>query len=279
MLDILRKYYLDVPFEVSLETFAKCNAACTFCPYPTLDRIGERMPDELIDKLMDELSIHPLPFYFSPFKVNEPLLDKRTLSLCERVNKELPKAALRLFSNGSALTENSAIRIACLQNVEHFWVSLNSHDPAQYKALMGLDFERTAANLDMLHGLVEGGRFTHPVVVSKVADGKTDGAFMDLIRTRWPRFESQWIKRDGWLGYVEPGSPEIPDAACVRWFELSITATGVVSLCCMDGRAEFPIGDIRKNTIWEIYNAPAYRERREKMLSRKQVHPCGTCTY
>jgi MoaA/NifB/PqqE/SkfB family radical SAM enzyme len=30
--------YLDFPVHVHLETNALCNAACNFCPYPTLER-------------------------------------------------------------------------------------------------------------------------------------------------------------------------------------------------------------------------------------------------
>ena len=87
------------------------------------------------------------------------------------------------------------------------------------------------------------------------------------------------IKKDGWLGYVKPDSPEIPATPCVRWWELSIMANGIVSLCCMDGEGKFSIGDVKENSMLEIYNQPEYRERREKLLSRKNIYPCNTCTY
>src|SRR5262249_27338104 len=35
-----RRPYLDYPQEVHIETLAMCNATCTFCPYPTMDRQG-----------------------------------------------------------------------------------------------------------------------------------------------------------------------------------------------------------------------------------------------
>ena len=64
--------HLDYPQEVHIETLAICNAACTFCPYPTMDRQGDRMSDELIDKIIDDLTHIPrqLPFNIAPFKVN-----------------------------------------------------------------------------------------------------------------------------------------------------------------------------------------------------------------
>jgi radical SAM protein with 4Fe4S-binding SPASM domain len=145
---------------------------------------------------------------------------------------------------------------------------------------MGLDFARTCARLDHLHGEVEAGRFGHKVVVSKVEDdAESDAAFMAFARDRWPRFDPFRIKRDGWLGYVEPGSPRIPDLPCGRWFELSVMATGKVALCCMDGTGEYAIGDVNEQSLAEIYNAPGWRARRERMISRRGIHPCSTCTY
>lgn len=278
-LNFLRAHYLDQPYEVSFETLALCNAACTFCPYPSLERKGTVMDDITIDSLIEQMREWPHPFYISPFKVNEPLLDKRLARICRSINTYIPHASLRLFSNGSPLTTNRIHEIDGLSNVVHFWVSLNSHDPEEYQRLMSLDFHHTARNLDRLHTLVMQGYFRHPVVLSKVSRASRENDFHQYCNHRWPMFQVRIIKQDGWLGYVPPRDPAIPEAPCQRWFELSILATGIVSLCCMDGQGSFPIGNIREQTLLEIYNAPLWRDRRERMISRREVHPCDTCTY
>lgn len=274
------RHYLDWPREVAIETFTKCNASCTFCPYTALDRIGTKMPDEMIDRIIEELKDHPWPFIISPFKVNEPFLDKRLIPICRKINTELPNAHLRLFTNGSALTAKHIDEAAGLAQVVHLWVSLNEHEADAYKELMGLDFAHTCHNLDMLHDCVEAETFLHQVVVSKVMDyTERDQAFVTFVNKRWPSFATHLIKRDGWLGYVEPGSPEIPDAGCGRWWELSIMATGKVAMCCMDGEGEFAIGDLNEQSLFEVYNGKEARARRVGEVSRLCVHPCQTCTY
>lgn len=270
----MRESFLDYPIEVSIETLSLCNAACTFCPYPTLERKGNRMSDELLDKLVGELISWRRPMYFSPFKVNEPLLDKRTIPICERVNREAPDVVLRIFTNGAALTPDKIEQVAGLKKVSHLWVSLNSHIPEEYEKLMGMPFERTAKRLDYLHSLND---FPHSVMLSAVGYPNEDFRF--YCWQRWPKFESLAIKRDSWLGYVDAQKTEVPDTPCSRWFELSIMSNGVVSLCCMDGEGKFAIGDVSQQTMLEVYNAPAWRERREKLLSRRGIHPCSTCTY
>lgn len=279
-----REYYLDWPKEVSIETFAKCNAACTFCPYTTLDRIGTKMPDEMIERVIDELRDHPWPFIISPFKVNEPFLDKRLLPICRMINDRLPQAHIRLFSNGSALTERHIDEVAQLVRVAHLWVSLNEHDGDRYKELMGLDFDRTCRNLDTLHERIENDLFSHPVVISKVMAGgypaERDIEFRQFVEARWPLFGTHLIKRDSWLGFVEPNDRPVPDEPCGRWFELNVMATGKVALCCMDGRGEYSIGDLNEQSVFEVYNGKAYRNQRLRQLSRMETgSPCSTCNY
>lgn len=273
-----RREWLDVPREVSIETFTQCNARCTFCPYPDLTRKGNKMSDELLDKLVRELARMPKPICVSPFKVNEPLLDKRFIPLCQRINREAPRTMLRIFSNGSPLTKDKVAEIAKLKNVIHLWISLNSHIPEEYERLMGLKFERTAANLDYLHECVGKYQFPHPVVLSCV--GFPNEPFRRYCFDRWPLFESWALKKDAWIDYTDPQVTEIPDEPCIRWFELSILSDGKVSLCCMDGKGEFTIGDVNNQTMLEVYNAPYWRERREKLLSRKHApDPCNRCSY
>lgn len=270
------RHWLDQPCEVSLETQALCNAACSFCPYPTLERQGTKMPDELIDRLIAEMATWKVPFGFCPFKVNEPLLDKRLIPICQKVNRDVPIAKLRLFTNGQALTPDKVEAIAGLKNVDHLWISLNSHDPDEYERLMQLDFDKTAKRLDHLHSV----EFPHPVMLSCV--GYPNEEFRKYCFDRWPKFDSMAIKKDAWIDYTEAQRSEVPQMPCSRWWELSITSTGVVSHCCMDGKAAFPLGDVNTQTMLEVYNSPFWRERREKYLSRTELDnrsPCAGCTY
>lgn len=273
MLEAMRRDFIDYPMEVSIETMALCNARCTFCPYPTIERKGEKMPDELLNRLVDEMISWRKPVYLSPFKLSEPFLDKRVLPLCERIVRETEYIGFRLFSNGSTLTRENIDRVANLDRVSSLWVSLNEYRPAEYEQLMGLNFEQTAKKLDYLHSI----DFPHAVMLSAVGFPNED--FRRYCFDRWPKFQSMAIKKDSWLGFTDAQVTEVPDKPCSRWFELSIMSNGIVSLCCMDSEGTFSIGDVKERTMLEVYNDPRWRERRERLLSRKSVYPCSTCTY
>lgn len=263
--------YMHQPHEVSIETQSICNASCTFCPYPTLERIGDKMADETIYRLIDEMSEWKKPFFFSPFKVSDPLLDKRLYKILKYFNEKCPESATRIFTNGSALTHKKMEELNDIDRVE-LWISLNEHRRDKYKPLMGLDYDKVVGNIDALHD----SDFRHPVYVLGVG---VDNEFVYFVHFRWPDFMPVRLKKDGWLGFTEARDKEVPDRDCRRWYELSIMSSGVVSLCCMDGEGKFPIGNIHENTMLEIYNSPQWKERRENNWSRKQVYPCSTCTY
>ncbi len=278
-----RSHFMEFPNEVTIETQAICNAACTFCPYPTMTRQGDRMSDELINKVLEDLKQIPshVQFTISPFKVSEPFLDKRIFAICKKINETLPNAMLRLFTNGSPLTPEILDRVVPLKNVVHLWVSLNEFEEVPYEKLMGLPFFKTIGKLDMLHARLEKG-FPHPVTISRVADGTIrDDQFTSYIKQRFPLFSGFLIGRADWTGQVVTGMEKrTPPTACSRWYEISIMASGKVALCCMDGEGKHVIGDVNSQSVLEIYNSPKFRKMRQFTFSRLAAEgPCDTCVY
>src|SRR5271167_3727849 len=145
--------YLDFPAHVHLETNALCNAACNFCPYPSLERKGAKMPDALITKIIEDLRDIPrtLPFQLSPFKVNEPFLDTRLFSILAQINDRLPNASLTLTTNASPITEKQLARLSGVRNLVYLWISMNDHRPDEYEATMKLPYRRTLERIRMIH--------------------------------------------------------------------------------------------------------------------------------
>lgn len=274
--------YMKFPAHVHIETYTLCNAACSFCPYPGLDRKGTRMPDSLIDKILTELQAVPrgLPFQISPLKVNEPLLDTRMHDIIGEIGRKLPSANVTLTTNGSPLTDSHIARLASARNLHALWISVNECTAEAYERTMALPFERTKTRLAALHECKSSGGFRPAVVLSRVGDGSAaDAEFSAWAQRTFPAFEHSVIARGSWLGQVDTNLPDVPDVGCIRWFELSITATGKVAHCCMDGQAQFPVGDAATENVLAIYNAPHYRRLRESALTRAAFDPCRGCTF
>lgn len=280
-----RRLHLDWPSFVHLETMALCNAACSFCPYPTMERKGDRMSDALIEKVIGDLEDVPreIPFQIAPYKVSEPFLEPRLFDILETVNARLPNAYVSLISNGTALTGRKIDQMLKVSRLVYLNISLNFDNAEEYMAVMKLPFDRTLRRLDELHERKLKGDVPFPVRLTRVADGSAaDARYYRWAKQKYPAFEPIVARRNDWIGDV-PGGPaaeEVPDAPCHRWFDLSITATGKVAMCCMDGEAKYAKGDVNDHHVLEIYNQPHLRRLREELVSRRVAgDPCNRCTY
>ena len=277
--------YIDWPAFVHLETIALCNAACTFCPYPALERKGERMPDALIEKVIRDLTDIPphVRFQLAPYKVSEPLLEPRLFDILDTINARLPNAYISMITNGSALTERNIDKLRAVRNLVYLSVSLNYDNAEEYESVMKLPFERTLRRLDELHRKKLEGKLPFPVRLARVSENRlSDMRYVGWVQSRYPAFEPLVGNRNDWIGQVDTDTAmlEVPDVPCHRWFDMSITATGVVAMCCMDGEAKYPKGDVNTSHVLEIYNQPRLRRLREQLVSRRAVgEPCNRCTY
>jgi uncharacterized Fe-S cluster-containing radical SAM superfamily protein len=281
----LRTHYLEYPALVHMETVAVCNAACTFCPYTELDRKGTRMSDALIEKIIDDLTDIPrdLKFHLSPYKVSDPFLESRLFDILARVNEKLPNAGISLITNGSALTERNIDQLTRVRNITYLSVSLNFCDPVEYEEVMKLPLERTLARLEILNRKHAEGKIDFPLRITRVSvSSEADRLFLQWCKERYPAFRISILPRNDWIGVIDVGNfaSQVPDVPCHRWFDLSITATGVVAMCCMDSKAEYPKGDVNRQHVLEIYNQPWLRNLREQLMSRRAAGgPCERCTY
>lgn len=241
------------------------------------------MDDALISKIISDLEEIPknLRFQISPFKVNEPFLDTRLLDILQIINQKLPQASITLTTNAAPLTSGKLKELSTIQNIQYLWVSLNDYRPEFYSQTMQLPWERTWERLNMLHNAKVNGELPFKIVLSRVGDGtEHDIQFTHWVQQQFPMFLSSVFQRGGWLGQVEGLTlTDIPNVGCIRWFDLSITSTGEVAHCCMDGKSEWPIGNVRDTHLLEIYNHESYKRLRAETLSRLDVEPCNKCTF
>lgn len=274
--------YVDFPQMVGIETMAVCNAACDFCPYPTMERKGDRMPDALLRRLIDEIDAEfpkDLPLAINLSRINEPFLDKRLFPLATDIFRRLPQASIWIYTNASPLVTGVAERLTEWPRVEHFNISFNDHRPEEYERVMQIPFARTVENIDRLHALHDAGRLAFTPKISRVGDHTdADDAFKAWVHDRWPRFSVHVWERYDFVNaesVFDPGP--VPAVGCQHWFRMPILASGKVILCCADSHGSAPIDDVNERSILEVYNTPERRRLRLDLPSRTEVDPCYAC--
>jgi hypothetical protein len=272
--------YLDYPLIVQLETLTLCNAACTFCQYPELTRKGDKMPDAMVHKIVDELKAMPadLPFTFTLYGVSEPFLDKRIFEHIALINRELPNAQIGLNTNGAPLTPANLDRLAELR-IAWMGVSVNDYRKDEYERTMKIPFDRTLKVLDLLQERRASGRLGFNIGLTRAGDGSIeDLRFIRWARSTYPALTNNFTPQFVWVGHDPLRAGLAPAIGCSHWFEVAVRGNGKVSFCCIDGHIDHPRGDLTRENILDLYNAPAFRRLRATKLTRPEVPQCRTCT-
>jgi pyruvate-formate lyase-activating enzyme len=285
---LLRQSYMDYPRHVHIETVGMCNARCSFCPNGVMARRGKKMSDALFHQIVSDLRQIPsqIPFDISPFKVNEPLLDAQIFERMRYLTEQLPNAVLTFTSNFSLANEEAIERLSEIPRIDGLWVSLNSLEPEEYQQWMGLPLERTVRNVCHLLEVNRRKPFVSQIALGRVADdSEGDVRFVHAVRREFAEFESgreyqiAFLRRGQWMGHAKSSFTSFDALPCQRWFELSITCTGEVAFCCMDGLCRHPLGNVKEQSVLDVYNDPAYKEVRSHCPARCYVDPCVGCSF
>jgi radical SAM protein with 4Fe4S-binding SPASM domain len=121
---------LPLPLQVvEIETTTVCNRACHYCPNYTVGRPHRYMEENTFVKIIDSLKRHGFTGRISPHFYGEPLMDSRIVSLIEYTHKSIPKAKIKLFTNGDLLTVEKYL-VLKRAGVELFIISQHSPMPS-----------------------------------------------------------------------------------------------------------------------------------------------------
>jgi MoaA/NifB/PqqE/SkfB family radical SAM enzyme len=270
--------YVEYPLAVNIETLALCNAACHFCQYVEIERKGDRMPDDLVVKIINELAEVPsdLPFTITLAGVSEPLLDHRIYDHIALINQKIPHAHVAINTNGAPLTDENIERLTRL-NIAWMGVSVNDYRKEEYERSMQIPYDRTIEVLTRLQEKRRTGEISFNVGVTRAGDGSIhDLRFIEWVQQNFPALSRNFSPQFSWVG----DAPVIPAPAvgCTHWFDITVRSTGQVAFCCIDGHILHPWGDLRNQHILEVYNSPAYKMLRQSKKTRPQIDYCRNCT-
>lgn len=266
--------------EFLLELQGDC---CDFPHTVTMKRTrsakGESMPDDLIEKIIADLSDIPSfhKFQINLSRVNEPFLDHRIFDIARMINARLSHASL-VFFNGTPLNDVNIEKLVSLNRVSRLNISLNEYEAQEYTRAMGLPFDRTLSVLQALHWAKLNGRIYFPVVLSRVGDGsERDDGFEAFVKSNFSVFDAEVSSRSGWLGLVDEQRGEIPDAGCSQWFKLHFSSDGREAFCCIDAEGKYGNSNARERHVLEVYNRAERRVMRATIRSRLGYDICGKC--
>ena len=251
-------FYPRVP-EISLELTNVCNLKCPYCANPALTRSQGGIEWALFETIVDECSREGYDLAWL-HGVGEPLLWPRLEEAVALIKRK--KAGRGSFGTNGTLLTAERIRRLLDAGLESVYVSIDTLDPAIYKATRGGKLEKVIDNVRTLIAMAPAS-FAITIALMNHRDqtiGDRERArFRELFGSH-PNVRCNIVDNS-----LMPSAPADYRAAAgakqqscvIPSRALFVDKDGIVALCCSDQDSRHPIGDLKRQTIKEVWFAPA----------------------
>ncbi len=276
------------PNVMNIETTNRCNLACTICPGRDEPQQGFLDFDFFKARILPELSRCPVPKFWLHFN-GEPLLHPRIGDFISGLTERGFFA--RLSTNGLLLSR-PVIRALIESRLDLLVVSVDASTAATYAAIRGSSrFDLLANKVNELIEAKEKARAKRPAVQVQMVRWSQNDAEVKAFVEFWnrPGVRSIYLKplssRRGALELaMRPeeapylNSFELTRSPCFYlWDSLVIRWNGKVVPCCADLTGQIELGDLKRSSLWEIWNGEPLRQLRRQQFARRFEGLCGPC--
>jgi len=263
------------PDIVQIESTNLCNAKCVFCPRDEMHRRQGVMDFDLYRKVVDECAALGIT-HVRVHNYGEPFLDKQ---LVEKVRYAKSKgiAEVGMISNGSLITEDLA-RGMIDAGLDAINISVDASGKEVFEATrLHLKYDDVIQNVRTLARLRNESGRTHPKLILSFVRQNNSAEEASFIK-EWSQVADKIHITDlhNWAGTLNAKSDvQFP---CYRlWLTFTVLWDGRVSMCCADFDGRHVFGDLKSQTIAEVWNSPLYRAARRQHLESGGPEICRSC--
>jgi MoaA/NifB/PqqE/SkfB family radical SAM enzyme len=258
--------------EIRIENTNHCGYHCFFCPREELTRDQGVMPIEDLSLILDRVGNHEGLVDLHGF--GEPLLDKLLPEKIALVASRWPRAEPRFYSTLGVKVQTGYFSKLVDAGLRHVEVSLYGFDPESYRQAHGADrYQMARENLTQLCATQHDSAGKLNVVVRAFPKHDTikqpgvnqerlaefhqwlDGLGVNIVRER------DLHNYGNGRAYNQPGT-NVPCSVVwgYRRRVLQITWDLCVTPCCFDFNAEVKLGNLRTQSLEQIFDGPLYTE-------------------
>ncbi len=281
---LVRYHYPDFPDQVYIELTNICNARCTICATPAMQRKREIMSMSLFRKIADECGRRKAKRIL-PFLHGESLLVPGVVDYFRYIRRVAPETHVNLTTNGSRLTSQLTEIFVQEDLLDSVIVSIDGGDEKTFEKIrLGLKYGEVRQNvLHLLRRRNQLGRSKPKVSIAMVEIPENRHTREELRKVWQEADEVRFSVYFNWAGKLE-NHRQIPNKVnfCERLYHyITILADGRVAMCCFDSEAEYSVGDIKRQSIYDVWHSDAFDQKRHWLYKKNfdQLKLCGQCDY
>ena len=239
------------PCLISIETINRCNSTCSFCPASKGNetRPLKKMDENLFRKIIQDLKDMDYSGYLNLYVNNEPFIDNRIEDWYAYAKRELPKAKMLLYTNGTLLT------------IERF-----------KKIILYIDkcIINNYTNEYKLHDNIK-------ELIEFVNNNKEYWNCDITVQIRY--IDEILTNRAG----VAPNKQKVKtnNMMCTMpYTDITIYPDGAIGLCCNDAKEQTNYGNIQDTSIEKLWKSKIYYNLRKNIgQNRSQYSFCDGCDF
>ena len=257
---------------ISLEIGSLCNRKCWFCPNAYNKRPNEFMPLELLKKVADELAAIKYKGRIALYMFNEPLLDSRLTGIINLFRTRVPRSCIMIATNGDLVKDKQ-------QFIDLFDAGLNQLQVNVYSNVPR--FRELQEMMQQIPRISNGSLYNY--ISPKNRMYSLEEKYDKKITPSTPKIgRFELTNRCGTI----PGMPIVMtevSKVCPRPFRfMQVNWKGEAVLCCNDYNAKVICGDIKQQSVVDIWeNSVILREYRTALLTtgRRDLELCRLCAF
>lgn len=278
-------YITRFPIHIDIETCNVCNLKCVMCPHSvgTMDNPGF-IDFELVKGIVDEGSRYGL----KSLKLNirgEPLLHQGLEDMVAYAKK---KNILEvMFNTNAMLLTPERTRGLIAAGLDYIIISIDGATKQTYENIrIGADFETVCNNIRFLSEYRSKNKLKKPLIRLQFVKMKENVHELPLYIEQWKDYVDVMTANDysnrvntcierttrQTLPYARANCPH-------PWRRLSVTSSGNILMCCGDWYERGTLGNIRKDSIYDIWHGDEMNTRRAllKAAELDKIPSCKDC--
>jgi len=291
---------LSTPITLFIDPSSICNFRCRFCPNGHQEIIKDSgrtqctMDFDLYKKIIDDLKEFDKPLKtLRMYKDGEPLLNKNFAKMVKYAKDSGCVQYIDTTTNGFLITEER-MKPIIEAGLDKINISVNGLSNGQFLrfAEKRVIFHDYVENIKSLYNIKENCEIVikipreliHEVVDDyfyKIFGDYCDRIFIENSMNCWPKFDVE--KKANMQVSKEKGiyNQPISEVNCCPYifYSMSVNSDGLVSVCFLDWQHKMIIGDVKTQSIKEIWDGFKIFKYQFMNLDRKRKeHPiCGKC--
>lgn len=267
----------NFPPHVDIEPTMQCNMKCPMCFQQHMRIPKECFLDfDLYKKIIDECAENNL-YSIRLCHRGEPLLHPRIVEMIRYAKKRGVKEVFTL-TNGLLLNEKLILDLF-EAGLDWLQLSIDGAYSTYEKIRYPAKFEEICTKVKLLHKIRKEQKRLRPIIWIQSLWSAVKDNPQEFIKLFTPFVDKIAFHVD--FDY-EHRFEKDPHFICYRlWHRMMIMADGIVPMCNSDFLKDEIIGDMRKQTIKEIWNGEKLMRIRKLNLERRRMElaPCSLCNW